>query len=114
MQYCTKQVQGNPHSGPLEPMRLRMHKWIAEPVDPRSEGEVSRIMMAAGARHISLSAKPTRRKANDCSNPPASTLHVKNGAAAIVAPRTQHGTPLNVQGHVTWTLLEEDSASALY
>ena len=40
-------------------MRLRAHRCTAEPVEPRLGGETSRIMMAAGARHISLSAKPT-------------------------------------------------------
>jgi len=42
-------------------MRLRTHRCTAEPVEPRSGGETSRIMMAAGARHISLNAKPWAR-----------------------------------------------------
>jgi hypothetical protein len=52
---------GRAPSGPRPPMRLRTHRCTAEPVEPRSGGETSRIMMAAGARHISLSAKPCAR-----------------------------------------------------
>ncbi len=51
--------------GPMPPMRFLTHRCTAEPVDPRSGGDTSLIMMAAGARHISLKAKPTSKAAKD-------------------------------------------------
>jgi len=55
-------------------------------VDPRLGGEMSRIMMAAGARHISLRANPTSRAAKDWPASGASTLATSTGHAAMVAP----------------------------
>lgn len=40
--------------GPKPPTRFRMHRCMAEAVEPRPVGETSRTMTAAGARQHSL------------------------------------------------------------
>lgn len=72
--------------GPIPPTRFRKQRCSAEPVEPRLGGEMSRIMMAAGARHISLSANPTSSAPNDCVEVGARMLPTSTGDAAIVAP----------------------------
>ena len=73
-------------SGPSPPIRFLTHRCTAEPVDPRLGGETSLIMMAAGALHISLSAKPTSNAAKDWLASGARMLQTRTGQAAIVAP----------------------------
>ena len=67
-------------------MRFRKQRWMAEAVEPSCCGDTSRIMMAAGARQASDSAKPTRSAAKDCSYSGDSSETAINGAAAIDAP----------------------------
>ena len=65
---------------------MRTQRCTAEPVDPRLGGEMSRIMMAAGARHISLRAKPTSSAAKDWLASGARMFATSTGAHAMVAP----------------------------
>ena len=72
-------------------MRFRKHRWMAEAVEPSCCGETSRTMMAAGARHASLSAKPTSSAAKDCWYSGASSETAISGAAAMDAPAPRQG-----------------------
>ena len=63
-----------------------MQRCKAEPVAPSSGGETSLIMTAAGARQVSLKAKPSSRAAKDCWYSGASRLRAMRGDAAMLAP----------------------------
>ena len=72
--------------GPQPPTRFLIQRCSAEPVAPSSGGDTSRISTAAGARHVSLSAKPISNAAKDCWYSGASRLRAISGAAAMLAP----------------------------
>ena len=55
-------------------------------MDPKFGGDTSLIMIAAGARHISLKAKPSSKAAKDCVASGAKIFQQSTGQAAIVAP----------------------------
>ena len=81
-----KEKETDAPSGPSPPTRFRTHRCTADPVEPRSGGDTSLTMTAAGARHISESPKPTSSAANEARWSGARTLRARTGAARRVAP----------------------------
>lgn len=86
MMICAYQECKHILRGPQPPTRFLIQRCSAEPVAPSSGGETSRISTAAGARHVSLSAKPISNAAKDCWYSGASRLRAISGAAAMLAP----------------------------
>ena len=72
--------------GPQPPTRFLMQRCSADKVAPSSGGDTSRTRTAAGARHVSLRAKPISKAAKDCWYSGASRLRAIKGDAAMLAP----------------------------
>ena len=91
-------------------MRLRTHRCTAEPVEPRLGGDTSRIMMAAGARHISLSAKP-------CTSTLAGSMRSMAEACSKRDNSKQHGQYAGQEARTTSSAARDcwySGASTLY